>query len=563
VVWPPAERSETARAAIDAVLREAGIKRGFEAEVEREAQRAAARAWQRVEHEPRTDLRELATFTVDPTTARDFDDAISAEALASDPTRTAVRVWVHIADVAAHVPLDSPLDLEARRRATSVYLPGTVEPMLPHTLSSSACSLVPGAERLAVTVELLLAGAQVQQASFYRSIIRSDERLDYEQVDRLFASGAQAPEPWGAPLAAARSAAAALQQARELAGALVIDSEEPEFVFDQEGNVTDIAPRPQTESHRLIEHLMIAANEAVARQLTQAQTPCLYRVHERPDPERIRRLVAQLHSLGVSTPPLPDPLFSTQAAELVGEISHRVDAHVRRGGHGRAALSSLVLRSLKQAYYSPKNLGHAGLHSSCYCHFTSPIRRYPDIVCHRALLASLGAEERITGRRKLVEFGEWTSEREREASALEHKSDDVAACFRLEQILLEGGYDQVFTGEVTGLIAAGAFVIFGKGGGVRAGRAHGDGVRSEESAPVAADTAKLRPIFEGMLPVRLLTLTGTSSAGEERDWWTLNEQSTILRGERSGAVLRLGDPVSVRVLRVDAAAGRVDLTPAV
>ena len=525
VVWPPSERSETARDAIDAVLREARIKRGFEAEVEHEAQRAPARAWEGVEHEPRRDLRELATFTVDPTTARDFDDAISAEPLADER----VRVWVHIADVAAHVPLGSPLDLEARRRATSVYLPGTVEPMLPHTLSSGACSLAPGAERLAVTVELLLAGAQVQQASFYRSIIRSDERLDYEQVDRLFASGQRAPQPWGASLAAARSAAAALQWAREHGGALVIDSQEPEFVFDQEGNVADIALRPQTESHRLIEHLMIAANEAVARHLTEAKTPCLYRVHERPDPERIRRLVAQLHSLGVSTPPLPDPLFSTQAAALVGEISRRVDAHVRRAGHGRAALSSLVLRSLKQAYYSSKNLGHAGLHSNCYCHFTSPIRRYPDIVCHRALLSSLGADERITGRRKLVELGEWASEREREAAALEHKGDDVAACFRLEQILIEGGYDQVFTGEVTGLIAAGAFVVFGQGRGV----------------------------FEGMLPVRLL------SGGEERDWWTPNEQSTILKGERTGALLRLGDPISVRVVRVDVAAGRVDLTPAV
>jgi ribonuclease R len=536
VVWPPAERSETARDAIERVLREGGISRAFEAEVEREARRAATRAWERAEDEARADLRELPTFTVDPATARDFDDAISAQALDSDPAHPTVRVWVHIADVAAHVPLGSPLDLEARRRGTSVYLPGTVEPMLPHALSSEACSLVPGAERLAVTVELLLRGAQVAQASFYRSIVRSDERLDYEQVDRIFASTdrrstgstivQRAPEPWGAPLAAARAAAAALQEAHERAGALVIDSEEPEFRFDEQGNVIEIAPRAQTESHRLIEHLMIAANEAVARHLTQAQTPCLYRVHERPDPERIRRLVQQLDSLGVSTPPLPDPLHSTQAAELVGEISRRVDAHVRRSGHGRVALSSLVLRSLKQAYYSPKNLGHAGLHCSCYCHFTSPIRRYPDIVCHRALLSSLGADERIVGRRKLVELGEWVSDRERQAAALEHKGDDVAACFRLEQLLLEGGYDQVFTGEVTGLIAAGVFVVFGE-------------------------------VFEGMLPVRLL------SAGEERDWWTLNEQSTILRGERSGTALRLGDPISVRVVRVDAAAGRVDLAPAV
>lgn len=524
VVWPPAERSETARDAIERVLKQGGIQRGFEPAVEREARRAAELAWRRAERESRVDLRDLPTFTVDPTTARDFDDAISAQALDSER----VRVWVHIADVAAHIPLGSPLDLEARRRGTSVYLPGMVEPMLPHALSSGACSLVPGGERLAVTVELLLHGARVEQASFYRSLIRSDERLDYEQVDTIFASGAPAPEPWGAPLAAARSAATALQARREQSGALVIDSAEPEFHFDGHGNVSEISPRPQTESHRLIEHLMIAANEAVARHLTQAQAPCLYRVHERPDPERIRALVEQLHSLGVATPPLPDPLFSTQAAELVGEISRRVDEHVRRGGRGRAALSSLVLRSLKQAYYSPKNLGHAGLHSSCYCHFTSPIRRYPDLVCHRALLASLGAREHTIGRRKLVELGEWASERERQAATLEHKGEDVAACFLLEQVLLDGGYERVFAGEVTGLIAAGAFVAFADRGGA----------------------------FEGMLPVRTL------NAALERDWWSLNEQSTILHAERSGAALRLGDPISVRVVRVDAAAGRVDLAPA-
>jgi ribonuclease R len=553
VVWPPQERTETASDAIERMMREAGHARRFDAAVEREARKAGARAWSKVEAEveagERRDLRELPTFTVDPATARDFDDAISAERVQLDSAQPEVRVWVHIADVAAHVPLGSQLDLEARRRSTSVYVPGRVEPMLPHALSSDACSLVPGAERLAVSVEMLLRGAEVVSASFCRSLIRSDMRLDYEHVDRVFAGDEPAPEPWGGPLAAARAAAAELQRARERSGALVVDSEEPEFVFDEHGNVREIVPRAQTESHRLIEHLMIAANEAVARRLAQSSTPCLYRVHERPDPERVRTLVAQLDSLGVSTPPLPDPLAPARAGELVGEVSRRVDAHVRRTGHGRAALSSLVLRSLKQAHYSPKNVGHAGLHSACYCHFTSPIRRYPDLVCHRALLSSIGADERTTGRAKLVELGEWTSEREREAAKLEHKGDDIAACFMLEQALLDGGYEQVFAGEVTGLIGAGAFVAFGPGADGGAGVGDGGDLRGRARGVPT-------PIYEGMLPVRMMR----SEQGS--DWWELNEHSTILRGQRSGATLRLGDPIEVRVVRVDAAAGRVDLAPA-
>lgn len=552
VVWPPQERTETASDAIERMMREAGHVQRFDPAVEREARKAGARAWSKAEAEvdagERRDLRELPTFTVDPATARDFDDAISAERVEADGERPTVRVWVHIADVAAHVPLGSQIDLEARRRSTSVYVPGKVEPMLPHALSSDACSLVPGAERLAVSVEMLLRGAEVISASFCRSVIRSDMRLDYEHVDRVFADDEPAPEPWGGPLAAARAAAAELQKVRESSGALVVDSEEPEFSFDEHGNVIEIVPRAQTESHRLIEHLMIAANEAVARQLAQASAPCLYRVHERPDPERVRTLVAQLASLGVSTPPLPDPLQPARAGEFVGEISRRVDAHVRRAGHGRIALSSLVLRSLKQACYSPRNVGHAGLHSSCYCHFTSPIRRYPDLVCHRALLSSIGASERTTGKAKLVELGEWTSEREREAAKLEHKGDDIAACFLLEQALLDGGYEQIFTGEVTGLIGAGAFVAFGPDAQERSGVGDGDLRGRARGVPT--------PIYEGMLPVRLMR------SEEGSDWWELNEQSTIMRGERSGASLRLGDPIEVRVVRVDASAGRVDLAPA-
>ncbi len=521
-------RPDVAREVIEALMLDRGLIRGFPPGVQREALSASDRGRQLSQAgEDRRDLRGLPTFTVDPISARDFDDAVSAERIDGG----GVRVWVHIADVSAHVSEGSLLDREARQRATSVYVPGAVEPMLPQELSNDACSLLPGRDRMAVTVELELHGAEVGRTAFYRSLIRSDERLDYERVDRIFAGREPAGEPWGTPLSAAREAAATLQRAREQSGALVLDSEEPEFSFDDQGHVSEIRARVQTESHRLIEHLMIAANESVARLLAQRGVPCLYRVHERPEPDRVERLADQLASLEVPTPPLPKHMSPSQAAELVGPISKLVDDHVRRIGRGRIALSSLVLRSLKQAYYSPKNIGHSGLRSSGYCHFTSPIRRYPDLVCHRALLSAVGGPESAPRAGELAELGAWTSERERDAVTIERDADDVARCFALERALYEGGWEQTFGGEVVGLISAGAFVAF----------------------PATSWQ------YEGMLPVRSLREAPAErdSAGE---WWEINELGTVLRGERTGSTLRLGDPIEVRVARVDPIRGRVDLS---
>jgi ribonuclease R len=540
-----------ARDLIEGLMLDRGLPRGFEQAVEREARAAGEKRIQATDG--RRDLTGLPTFTIDPASARDFDDAISAERLGEDPTGSdptrPVRVWVHIADVSAYVPEGSLVDLEAKRRGTSVYVPGAVEPMLPEALSNDACSLVPGVERAAVTVELELRGAKVTKAAFYRSLIRSDERLSYEQVDEVFAGRERASEPWAESLAAARAAAAALEEDRRKghSGALTLDSSEPEFSFDRDGHVSEVLMRVQTESHRLIEHLMIAANEAVARLLSERGTPCLYRVHERPEPERVKRLVDQLSSLKIPTPPLPKNISPSQAAELMGEISRRVEAHVSRANEpagGRAALTSLILRTLQQAAYSPKNSGHAGLGTAYYCHFTSPIRRYPDLVCHRALLSAVGGGERAPRAAGLGELAEWTSDRERAAMRIERDADDVARCFALERALFERGWEQTFVGEVVGLIAAGAFVSFGA-----------PSVREGDTGDV--DRAPVSPIYQGMLPVR--HMRGKDGA---REWWELNEQATILHGESSGSTLRLGDPIEVRVARVDVVRGRVDLLPA-
>jgi ribonuclease R len=500
-------RPDVARDVLEALMIERGLARRFPPGVEK----AAAQAVERVAVVPsRRDLRDLPTFTIDPASARDFDDAISAEEIG----KSAWRIWVHIADVAAYVRPGSPVDREAFQRSTSTYVPGLVEPMLPELLSNGVCSLVPDEDRNAVTVEFELHGSEVRKPVFYRSKIRSDKRYAYEDVDALFERGAKLKPG----LAAARAAAAELQAARMRMGALEIETTEPEFRFDKSGHVSTMQRSIQTESHQLIEHLMIAANEQVAKLLSERKLAALFRIHERPDGERVERLLAQLDSLGVATPPAPETMTSTQAAEIVAEASRLVAEHVKRTGHGRIGLTSLVLRSLQQAKYSPANNGHAGLGLTYYCHFTSPIRRYPDLICHRALLAALGAGEEPPQSSAMEAAAEWTSGRERDAMVIERDADDIARAFMLEAQLKEQGWQTEFDGEVVGVINAGVFIAFGDG-------------------------------HEGMVPVRHMS----------DDWWELNEPGTILIGTRKGGAIRLGDPVRVKVSRVDTAKGRTDL----
>jgi len=504
--------------AVDALLREGLGSRGFPDALEAEAREAARTAGKRARG--RRDLAELPTFTVDPASAHDFDDAVSARREGGG-----FRLWIHIADVTAHVRPEFGLDLEARRRANSTYAPGTSEPMLPRALSEEACSLAPGVERLAVTAEIELGpGGEPGPASFYRSLVRSDSRLDYDQLDEVFAGRRSAPSRVAEPLAVARDAAAALGERRS-ATTLDVESFEPEFSFDAGGEVTAARAVPQTEAHRLIERLMILANECVAELLERRRVPTVYRVHEQPDPPRIERLVGQLASLGVPTPALRKGISPREAGELAAEASRLVIREARRRGHGREAYTSLVLRSLKQARYDAANAGHAGLGSPAYCHFTSPIRRYPDLLVHRALLGALGEGEEGPSARLAADAAWHCSERERDSAKLERGADDVCAAFLLRRELAERGRERSFEGEVSGVVRSGAFVSFG---------------------------GELGDVYEGFVPAR--TMKG--------EYFELNEVETALVGRAGGRAVRLGDPVSVQVERVEAPRGRVDLRPA-
>jgi ribonuclease R len=464
----------------------------------------------------RVDLRGLFAFTIDPDEAKDFDDALSLRREGDG-----VRAWVHIADVSAYVPAGSPLDEDAGERGFSVYVPGRVEAMLPEELSNDACSLRPHVERRCVTVEIPFdADLAPGEARFYRSRIVSRERLTYGHAQAILSGHERAGDELTEALQLAEEVTAALRKRRYGRGALRIETGEITFAFDGEGGVERAWIEAEPLAHMLVEELMIAANEAVAGLLAGRGREAVYRVHERPDPQSVELLLTKLAELEVPTPPAPEHLEPGAAANLAARISTAVTRYIQESGRGGEAFPALVLRALKQAHYDPRNLGHTGLASRAYCHFTSPIRRYPDLVCHRALLGELGVLD-VALPEDLPEVAEWTSVREREAAQAEYTADELCLAWLLERRLFEDGWETTFEGEIVSAIGSGIFVRF-------------DGV------------------FEGYVPARRLP----------GDYFELNPLGTALVGRRRGVSYRLGDPVEVRVADIRRWEGKVELMPA-
>lgn len=492
----------------------------------------------------RRDLRDRFAVTIDPVDARDFDDAISIERSASG----GFSLGVHIADVSHYVAWGSSLDLEARRRSTSVYLADRVLPMLPEALSCDLCSLVPGADRLAMTVDIELdARGRVRSYRAFPSVIRSRVRLDYAAVDALLEGRApdDAPQPDDAArraisaresarahgvdldefLAAANELARARRALRRGRGSIDFETVEVHALLDSDGRPVELVSRARTDATSLVEEAMLLANECVAERLADEGVPAAFRVHEPPAPDGLEAAAALLVELGA--------LEGADAAAIsLGDP--RAIERALEGVHGTGfeeLANAVLLRAMQRAIYKPHNEGHYALGATSYCHFTSPIRRYPDLLVHRALKLSL-ARERL-GRRAATERASLLVGRGRDAldaiapqlcrhaSDRERIADSAASATQKIKVAQYYGerVGERFAGTVSWIDQMGVFV-----------RIDGTGA-------------------EGLVRMR--------SLGDE--WWDLDERSLALTGASTGRRIALGQRVVVEVARVDVMRGHLDL----
>ena len=505
--------STQAGAAIRALIAHEGLGRGFGPKAREEAQQAA-----RTRDDPdpdRRDMRDQRVITIDPEGAKDHDDAI---AVAEEGE--GIRLWVHIADVSRYVTPGGAIDREAERRGCSVYLPGTVDPMLPEVLSNDVCSLRPGEDRKAFTAHMLvMPDGSVTAEGFHRSLIRSDRRLTYPEVDAFLEGRAGLGDAvMEGDVRLAMELSRRLRARRMRRGALDIVTSEPRFHFEGD-RIASVEMETQTASHSLIEECMIAANEAVARFLIAKRVPALYRVHADPDQVAIEDLWERLEIIGIPVPPLAEGMLtSEQRREAAGVAAHAVRLYVDRTGEGAASLPYMVLRALQKAVYRPDETSHSGLASPAYLHFTSPIRRYPDLVVHRALAHALGLGEPAPDAAMLPEVARDASDRERDATDLERRADRMCLAYLLAQSTHGDDWDRPRDGEVTGVGQSGLFITFDE-------------------------------VFDGFLPFRKMP----------DDHYVPDEFSAEAVGEETGRRFRLGDAVRVRVHDIEPLRGRVTL----
>jgi len=454
----------------------------------------------------RLDLRDKIVITIDPVDARDFDDAISI-----DQTDRGYELGVHIADVSAFVQEDSPIDLEARDRGNSVYLPRLVLPMIPEALSNGLCSLQEGRDRLTKSVFIRYdPNGKVLGARYANSVIRSTKRLTYEQASAVLAGSHKTiSKPVVDLLLRSEKLARAIWDRRAKEGMLHLDLPEVELDYNEKGELVDAHPADTSFSHTIIEMFMVEANEAVARLLDSYNIPFLRRIHPDPSPEAFSNLRDFLLMLGHRIAKDPD---RQDLQQLIDTVADKPDSF---------AVSYAVLRALQRATYSPQKIGHYALASRHYCHFTSPIRRYADLTIHRLLqhhfegklknlVAKLRQEEK-----KLVQLGEHIAFTEQRAEEAERQIKEV-----LILQLLSEHIGEHFDGLVTGIATLGPFVRLPK------------------------------YQIEGLLPIEELG----------NDIWEVNQDGGYIRGRRHGRRFKIGDSIKVSIVSIDTLTRRMNLS---
>jgi len=478
----------------------------FPAAVLREAQACGDRVDPR-EAAARVDLRELPLVTIDGEDARDFDDAVYAE-----PHAGGFRLIVAIADVSHYVRPGSALDAEAQQRGTSVYFPTRVLPMLPTALSDHLCSLAPNVDRLCFAADMIVTkNGALKSANFYPAVMRSAARLTYTVANQALFEGRPAARAQLGPLwerlMVLVDVYRALYRARGRRGALDFDAAEAEFVIDEGEHVRGIELRVRNDAHRLIEECMILANVAVAAELEKSHAHTLYRVHGAPEDEKLERLASTLRSLGIDAR-IPTTVTTRDLQAIARRVSDLSE---------RSFVESLVVRAMPQAIYQPTNIGHFGLALDRYAHFTSPIRRYPDLIVHRtlkALIKAPGGSGRRYAAAELGALGESTSRLEKRADEADRYVSGFLKCTYLKERI-----GQTFQGLITTVVEFGCFV---------------------QILDVAVD---------GLLHINNL----------RDDLYVMEEDGHAWRGQRSGRRLRTGAHLRVIVTAVNPIEGLIDL----
>jgi len=458
----------------------------------------------------RLDLRGLPLATIDGENARDFDDAVGIEVLPGGR----FRLTVAVADVAAYVRPTSAVDTEAAARGTSVYFPDRVIPMLPESLSNGICSLMPNVDRLVKVARLEIGtGGEIEGATFADAVMRSAARLTYTEVARILTDrDAEARGRYPAlvePLERMEELCRVLMDRRRRRGSIDFDLPEAEIVLDLRGRPENIVRRERSIAHRMIEEFMLAANEAVARRLTEAGLPMIYRVHEPPAPDAVADVASFLEGFGLRLEVRDGRPTPRAYQRVLEEVADRPEARL---------VNRVLLRSLSQARYATENLGHFGLATACYTHFTSPIRRYPDLIVHRLLGGLLSGSLRAAARDRLAAalpaIAEASSRRERIAMDAER---DIVALKRVQ--FMHDKVGRTFAGFVSDVTSFGLFVELGD------------------------------YFVEGLVHVSTLA----------DDFYEHDERARLLRGRRHRKTIRIGDPVTVRVAGVSIERRQVDL----